>query len=323
MDLYEGRRTDEDKLIQCPKELCPWPCNESCPLWAAHIARRIEQAGRGETAVAYLRRQIQISPEEPALWLNLGDMLWRTGRMQEACDTAVWACRLDRKVREAYICAWGMCQDLHLWDGARHYARAVPDRDIADSLLAQTDEAEAKGGEPVLTVMPLLNLFIGWCVKDDVRLLTGDDYFMPPALAVVAHDVCRRLYDELMEHGKSEHVDARPDVWLAWAAYAGIGAVWHWKHDEPELLARGVASTLVEARGVFYMDEYVLSLMGTPFGTPEARAFEREMRYGLASNVAGTFKASGLGSDMAATLEVMAAMYLLGLAIGTNRFGGK
>lgn len=104
-------------------------------------------------------------------------------------------------------------------------------------------------------------------------------------------------------------------------AYAGMGTVYHWNVDWNGLKSKSVAETLLEPRGSFVMDEYVLDSIGIPFDSSEGKVLSQDI-YNLAMWTFIEFmKKAPREVAMPIAMEAMQAMYLFSMVYEMERLG--
>lgn len=140
-----------------------------------------------------------------------------------------------------------------------------------------------------------------------------------PELYIEAKPVCRKVFDELVKLKDGRHTW----TWLSWGAYAGIGAVLHWHLDWEKLRAKGIAETLLEPRGAFAMDEYVIDSIGIGFGTPEGQKLSKDI-YNLAMWVClKSIDDPSKDESVQIAFEAMQSMYIFGMVYEMEKLGMK
>lgn len=122
-------------------------------------------------------------------------------------------------------------------------------------------------------------------------------------------------------YGKRRRKWSIPNNLACMGAYAGMGTVYHWNVDWNGLKSKGVAETLLEPRGSFAMDEYVLNSIGIPFDSSEGKVLSQDI-YNLAMWTFIEFmKDASREVAMPIAMEAMQAMYLLGMVYEMERLG--
>lgn len=140
-----------------------------------------------------------------------------------------------------------------------------------------------------------------------------------PEILIAAKEVCMKIVNDL----KGQKNGNMPDIWLSWGAYAGIGAVYHWQTGWSEMKQKGIAETLLEPRGSFAMDEYVVDSIGIGYDTPEGKSFAQNV-YFLSMWTLEHFIIDKPGEVTAqCTFEAMQSMYIMGMVLEMERLGMK
>lgn len=107
---------------------------------------------------------------------------------------------------------------------------------------------------------------------------------------------------------------------LHWA-HMQVWDVYHWNVDWNGLKSKGVAETLLEPRGSFAMDEYVLDSIGIPFDSSEGKVLSQDI-YNLSMWTFIEFmKEAPREVAMPIAMEAIQAMYLFGMVYEMKRLG--
>ena len=97
--------------------------------------------------------------------------------------------------------------------------------------------------------------------------------------------------------------------------------VHHWNISWDSLEQKGIAKTLLEPRGAFAMDEYVVDSIGIGFESIEGKNFTQHV-YNLAMWTIGQFFPDPNDTDiMQVAMEAMQAMYIFGMVCQMERLG--
>lgn len=313
MNLYSGETGILGPVPDvCPEESCYASCDESCPRFPDRICDGLLARGEAEAALHVAREAIADNPYLTAAWMRLGRVCEQLGCMAEAYNAYYVACGVNRKTDTEISHAF--CRTLialHWWDLAEQ------EEEKTDEMIAAIAAGRQSGAEPLWPAHMILPVLVDMAGEDG--LLAPEHYTLRPDIMGDADDICRRLHRELVDYDERTGVTIGAKIQLAWAAYAGIGAEWHFCHDELALREKGIAAALLEPRGIFAMDEAVLDLIGLPFGSPEGKDFEKRLRYSLCCDVAQGLDERATPPSEDDLIEHMKACYFLGIAIEKQR----
>ena len=138
-----------------------------------------------------------------------------------------------------------------------------------------------------------------------------------PELMVQADVVCSDLFTNLQNE-----ID-NPSTFLTltpmWCAYAGMGAVAKWNDNWPDLRDNGIIPSLIEERGYFAMDEYVMDYIGVGWDSEECKRVNSILHAFSVMLVADTIKDKEI--DMYQYSEVLKGMYYYGIIFEMSRLG--
>lgn len=137
----------------------------------------------------------------------------------------------------------------------------------------------------------------------------NDRYPHIPEIMAEGKTAREKIFQDLVK----EEDGRNPICWLVWGAYAGIGAVYHWKVDWNGLKSKGVAETLLEPRGSFAMDEYVLDSIGIPFDSSDGKILNQEICNLAMWAFIEFLDDASREVAMSIAVETMQAMYIFGM----------
>lgn len=142
-----------------------------------------------------------------------------------------------------------------------------------------------------------------------------------PEIMAGGREACMKVFKDLVDCGEEE--GKRPNVWFAWAAYTGMGAVYHWHVDWNALKTKGIAETMLEPRGSFALDEYVIDTIGIGFESEDGQEFSKHIYY-LSMWAFNEFLPEKADDEsVKVAFDVMYAMYLFGMVLEMERLGMK
>ena len=102
-----------------------------------------------------------------------------------------------------------------------------------------------------------------------------------------------------------------------------MGAVYHWHIDWNGLSKKGIAETLLEPRGAYAMDEYVIDTIGIGFESEEGKKLSKDVSI-LSMWALMEFSNDSSGEIlMRIALEAMQSMYMFGMVYEMERLGMK
>jgi len=311
---------DANGMIICPGDDCPQKCDDSCPIWCQTMAIRMMKMGHEDKAINEFKKALVIAPDFKDAWVNLAAIYGGMNNHFEANRAYKTAYSIDQNYKNAIFGLIISSKNLGQFDEALkycdEYAQKVSKAE-ADKLKAQVIEAKNSGKiSRQESAMDMAIKIIDHAREDG--LLPHNDHFQNiPEIMTEAKRTCHLIFQDMIK----EEDGRNPTLWLAWGAYAGMGAVWHWQIDWNNLKYKGVAETLLEPRGSFAMDEYVLDAIGIPFDSPEGKKLGQDI-YNLAMWTFIEFmKDSSKDLAIKVALEAMQSMYLFGMVYEMERLG--
>ena len=94
--------------------------------------------------------------------------------------------------------------------------------------------------------------------------------------------VCKQIHDGISDYYTEEEPDQtiydNIPKFMAFCAYAGMGAVVFWYNDNNSIRKYGIYETLTKERGVFDMDEYVFDYLGIGYGSDRQQEISHNFR---------------------------------------------
>lgn len=156
----------------------------------------------------------------------------------------------------------------------------------------------------------------------DIELIGSNDKFPNiPEVMAGGREACAKIFNDLVDCGEEE--GRRPNSWFAWAAYTGMGAVYHWHMDWNALKAKGIAETMLEPRGSFALDEYVVDTIGIGYESEEGKEFASRIYYLSVWAFREFFPEEANEESAKVAFDVMYAMFLFGMVLEMDRLGMK
>lgn len=139
-----------------------------------------------------------------------------------------------------------------------------------------------------------------------------------PEIMMQAPHVCKEMFDNL----KKEVKDINQFLVFTpmWCAFAGIGAVAMWNDNWPQLRDKGIIESLIEERGYFAMDEYVMDYIGIGWGTEDCNLVRWVLR-ALSEKLVEQAVLDEETLDLPFFAEALKAMYMYGMIFEMSRLG--
>ena len=328
-DKFKSKKGDcwrnANGKIECPGDSCPNECDITCPIWCQTLAVQALQGGNHQLAISYFKKAASIAPDFKDAWVNMASVYGMMNNHVEANKAFQVAFSIDNNYEKAIRGLIASFKCMGHFDEAMMYCdiyeRNLHNKAEADKLRQTVRDAQNSGTiKRQDTDMSM--------AMDAIKLVQKYDLLKPndkmptiPEILVEKNRTCLALREALLELGKTNKDALYPTVWFLWPIYAGMGAVYHWHTNWPELKKKGIPETLLEPRGVFAMDEYVLDLIGIKFDSEQGKEYNKKLS-ALATVFAS--KRVDISPNMyhdSQTLEFMQAMYILGMVMEMERLG--
>lgn len=310
---------DDNGIIRCPGYDCPKKCDDTCPIWCQTIAISLMNSGQDEKAIGSFKRAISIAPDFKEAWVNLAATYGGLNDHMEANKAYKAAYALDKNYKNAIFGLIVSCKNLGQFEEALSYCEEYKrfDKSEAEKLKAQVIEVRDSGKICRQECAFDMSMKIIQQARNNGLLPTRDHIQDIPEIRVQAKPVCQNIFEEMIKTKDGR----QPDLWLAWAAYAGMGAVYHWHMDWNSLKDKGIAETLLEPRGAYAMDEYVIDTIGIGFDTEEGKTLAQDV-YNLSMWTLMEFFQDGSTEILVRiALEAMQSMYIFGMVYEMERLG--
>ncbi len=314
---------DSNGKIRCFGNGCPQKCDENCPIWCNTLAVDALMAEDNETAIEWFKCALELAPELTEVWTNMAAAYGNMNNHLEANKAYKTAYSFDKNHKSALVGLVVSCKNLGQFDEARKYCEELAQKhgqELADELLCKIEEAESKGIQRRESALDMTLKLLEQAYSDGIiEKVNGFPYI--PEIRSEAKPTCLKIFRALFE----EENKPNPYIWLAWAAYAGMGAVRHWYVDWNDLMSKGIAETLLEPRGAFAMDEYVIDIMGIGFESEEGQSFcQKILKISLWSLLTFMQDIDPSQEDaIPIVIETMQAMYYFGMILEMQRLGIK
>ena len=306
--------------IACKGDDCTQKCDNSCPIWCQTMALTLMRMGQAEKAIENLKHAVSIAPDFKSAWVNLAAVYGSLNNHKEANKAYKAAYTLDNKYPNAIYGLIISCKNLGQYNEALIYCNeyeALAGKPEAEQLRQQIKRAQNPSSEKKeQNILDVASQII--TRAREVGLLESRKAFPNiPEIVVAGKAACHKILLDLVKQEDGRN----PKIWLAWGAYAGIGAVYHWNIDWNNLKNKGIAETLMEPRGSFAMDEYVIDSIGWGFVSEDGKALAHAI-YELS---AWAFENFLLGKSVEdpeqAAIETMYAMYIFGMVFQMEQLG--
>ena len=295
--------------IRCPGDSCPQECDDRCPIWCQTMAISLVNIGHDDKAIDSFKRALSIAPDFKEAWVNLAATYGGMNDHMEANKAYKMAYSIDKDYKNAIFGLIISCKNLGQFEEALSYCEEY----------RRFDEIEVRDSGKIGRQESAFDMFIK--IMQQARkmesLPTRDHIQEIPEIRSQAKPVCQTIFKEMIKTESGR----QPDLWLAWAAYAGMGAVYHWHVNWNGLKEKGIAETLLEPRGAYAMDEYVIDTIGIGFDTEEGKRLTQDV-YNLSMwTLMEFFQDSSTEILMRIALEAMQSMYIFGMVYEMERLG--
>lgn len=263
--------------IECDKVKCAKErCDERCPISVCDVGGGFLKIGDSDAAMKWFKKAVAIAPDYKKAWNNMGGILGQRGEYTEAHECYKKAYEIDPYYRNALFGLIMTARDLGRFEEALdycdEYAQKIDASEAARfSAMVREKVWEKEARQKTITTSDIdiaLKMIEMSKSLGLLESLPADRFPNIPELIVRRKEVCEDILRDMFEQ-KDDPDCKNPMVWLGWATYAGIGAVWHWNKDWDSLKEKGIFATLCEPRGSFYMDEYVMDSVGKKYDSKE------------------------------------------------------
>ena len=312
-------RTNDGKL-SCPGDSCPRDCDELCPIWCQTTAITYMQCGHHELAIEQFKKALTLAPDYKEAWCNLAAVYGTLNNHMEANKAYKAAYMLDKKYKNALFGLIISSKNLGQLEEAMKYCEEfekIADPNQIKDLKCEIAEL-IKSGNTVRreSAIDMASKIVSLAREHKILGTNNNMPFIPEILSE-AKKVCQTVLNNLIdvENGNNPH------VWMMWGAYAGMGAVYHWHNDWDTLKKKGIAETLLEPRGAFAMDEYVIDTIGIGWDTAGGKDCNDNVGFISAWGIAEFMGGVDKSNFAHATLELMQAMYIFGMVYEMERLG--
>ena len=312
---------DKDGKISCPGDLCPKDCDDTCPIWLNTCGVELLMRSQPELAIDYLKKAVALAPDFPDAYNNLGSAYGMNNQHKEAFDAFAKALELKPTYPQALRGLIAAEKNLGMYTEALDLCDVYENitgtdmRSLRDEIRKQRDQNDPSNTSWVQLALLLL--------KDgrERGYIQSEGFPNIPEIMIQAEPTCAKIMESMQEECEKNPSYDLVRLTFSWAAFAGIGAVYHWDVDWPALSAKGIFETLTEEREFSEMDEYVLGCIGLPFGSDEAKELSSYL-YHLAARC--IFQLMALGSNgPEAVMQGAEAMFAFGMVLEMNRLGMK
>ena len=313
---------DENGKITCPGDSCPKSCDESCPIWCQTLAINAFQTGQDTAALNLFKKALMIAPDFKDAWVNLASVYGHMNNHMEANKAFKTAYAIDNNYKQSILGLIISCKNLGQFDEALEYCEEFASKfgeaeaaKYRDQVVAARESGGVVRQESSFDMVQKIVAH-----AREIGLLPPNDHLQfIPELYTEAKPVCKKVFDEVVKLKDGQHLW----TWLSWGAYAGMGAVLHWHLDWDKLKTKGIAETLLEPRGAFAMDEYVIDAIGIGFESSEGQKLSKDI-FNLAMWACLKFiEDPSKRESVKIAFEAMQSMYMFGMAYEMERLGMK
>jgi len=311
---------DKKGNIVCPGDDCPAACDDKCPIWLNTMGLQLLQLNEFEKAIETFKKAIELADDFVDVQNNLGTAYGMSNQHKEAYEAFKKAYEMRPKYAKALNGL--IVSEIHLGrldDALKHCDEldAIPggNSKAHRTKIAAQSKPEANTVSLHMEIVAKL-LEVG---RDSGHITSTGMPFIPELMAMSV-ETCLKLIQEIREYGKTHPNADILKLSFAWAAYAGMGAVYHWHTDWSELSQKGVFETLTEERGVFAMDEYVLDTIGIPHEDVSGEAVMHFVME-LATKSIDSLQELVDKLTLDTIIEGAKAMFFYGMVFEMNRLG--
>lgn len=311
---------NKNNSIYCPGDLCTSECDAKCPIWLNTKGLQLIGVGQLDEAIKMFNDALVLAPDFVDAYNNIGSAYGMKGCHKEAYRAFEKALVINPKYLKAFSGLIVSEKNLGMYEEALQHCDDF-ERLGGDAENLRLNIYEAISVDHKDTVINYLDL-VSMLLKNgrEAGYIVSKDFAHIPEIMVSAEDVCKKICVAIGDHYKESNSELLnvSSVIFAWAAYAGIGAVYHWHNDWNELSSSGVYETLIRERGIFAMDEYVMDTVGIKFGSDEERALTGFIRIQADYCITTMIKDNVSANSLIACAK---AMYLFGMVFEMNRLG--
>lgn len=322
--------------IECPDSSCPMEiCSNSCPIYQVSRAAKYIMAQQSKKALSIFKTVVKVAPDYYEAWNNMAAIYACDGCYSEAYNCYQKAHDIDKKKippllglaltsrdlgRYQECLKWcdvydSVCSD-HRLDDARRTAQSR--LSMQSDGIGSTAGTRRKAGYYALALQLL-------------KKAQHSGYMAPvvgfphiPELVIQAMPVAQKVFYAANYEIGSDDFMKLTAVAAAWSAYAGMGAVFLWNKDWPDLQRTGIFEALTMPRGFEYMNEYVTDLIGIGFGSRESDTLVKNLSSLSMDALLEALGRNKVGekSDVPnAYIEIFAAMFIWGTVYEMQRLG--
>lgn len=311
---------DNQGRIVCNGDACPQKCDDTCPIWCQTMAISLMRIGQEEKAIEEFKKALSIAPDFKDAWVNLAAIYGGKDNHLEANKAYQSAYAIDNNYKNAIFGLIFSFKNLGQFEEALKYCDEYSNK-------INPVEGEKLKNQVIMEQSAGLNLSHPSAISIAQSIIStsrrygvlgeNDNFPNIPELMVESKSICSKILEEMCKNEDGRD----PVLWLAWSAYAGMGSVYHWQIDWFHLKLKGIAETLLEPRGLYCMDEYVLDTIGIEFDSEEGQQFSQKI-FDISMWVfQDHLEKAPRGNAMEVALEAMQAMFIFGMVYEMERLG--
>lgn len=312
---------DKTGKVTCPGDNCVAECDNSCPIWLNTIGLSMLKMKEYEKAIQAFSEALAMAPDFLDVQNNLGTAYGMNNQHQEAYTAFKKAHEMKKdypKALHGLIVA-----ETNL--GMRSEALAHCDEfdklpNCDSSALREKLTTPPAKAEPTIKRIDIIDELLKYGKGNDYVISDGLPHI--PELLVRSEEVIKQIIPEIIEYGKTDPDANVVRLTLAWSAFAGLGATYHWHINWNDLSHNGIFETLTKERGVYEMDEYVLDTIGIEYNSEEGKDLHRHL-FAAANVCIAAIIGKNAPLSLENIVEASKAMFMYGMVVEMNRLGMK
>lgn len=313
--VWRGR----DGNISCPGRKCTVQCDDQCPIWLNTNGVQELMKTKPKQAIPCFLKAVKIAPDFADAYCNLGAAFGMSNDYEQAYNAFSKAIELRKVYPEALRGLIVTEKNLGRYADALKHCDQLEQimrtdlKPLRDEIKRAQIEATASEESWIALYRVLINYG-----QELGYINTKCSSFIPELLAQ-SDQTCARINQDIARFCMDNPGYNYAELTLVWAAFAGIGAVYHWNKDWNTLSQIGIFETLTKERGTEEMDEYVLDCIGLPHGSRKGKTFASNIKE-LAAFCINQLTLNGILEEEIVTVGTK-AMFSFGMLLEMNRLG--
>ena len=263
--------------IECPGKRKCHNCDDTCPVW--HNTRGLEKlmVRKYSQAVADFQRAIEIAPDFPDAYNNMGASYGNMNYHQKAYECYKKALNLRTNYPNALIGIIAAEKNLGLCEEALIHCKMldmIPGKDASELRKQVSDkklQSIPRGEDNTIYYFNLYaNHLLNELKENGTMTFNGDPTITD--LTLMANDVCTDIFSESSKSPEALkfNFEARSTINIGLSFLAGAAAVLFWKNNPDEIKQNSLLSVLTKDRGFNLMDEFIIDKLGINYGSEES-----------------------------------------------------